>query len=201
MDRTLTPRYTGPGSGRAGLAQLKNFDDQFNFHHAFTEQSAFLLDLQAETIIHLSGPIRTFTQGTRDTLNHESYELPTENSSPEEWRLWKTRLEEELAKFGKIATCSLGLPDTDVKVAVAETALIRAKTIFAFQSPKPNDLSDIQAWFGKNSASQERFYSGRDASNFRMVSLNRGPIGRFVKEYVPKRFTNLIHDILVSARK
>jgi hypothetical protein len=64
--------------------------------------------------------------------------------------------------------------------------------------PQPGALKMLQYWIGKQPDQQWEMYNAQDVDLFRLLGPERGPIARFVHEFVPT--TALAEYVLVSSQ-
>lgn len=72
------------------------------------------------------------------------------------------------------------------------------KAIDECARPQPGALKMLQDWIGKQPDQQWEMYNVQDVDFFRLIGPERGPIERFVHEYVPA--TALAEYVLVSSQ-
>lgn len=64
--------------------------------------------------------------------------------------------------------------------------------------PQPGALKTLHDWIGKQPDGQWEMYAAQNVDLFRLVGPERGPIARFVHEFVPAM--SLAEFVLVSSQ-
>ncbi|KAK2598795.1 hypothetical protein N8I77_012182 [Diaporthe amygdali] len=164
--------------GQVGLARLKSKDPQFNFYPLFENERAMVLDSSVLEIHNLSRKMHRLRKSIKAKHGVEPRGLGRRQRGRKRWEMMSKKMRDKLKEF--------------------DAGFVTWKAIDECARPHPGALEMLHHWIEKQPDQQWGMYNVQDVDLFRLLGPERGPIERFVHEYVPA--TDLAESVLVSSQ-